>query len=151
MSGLESNRYSWWVHWRLLATYTLPRRYKWLVTPNEASRGSPINSAIIDSTSMLAARTLTSGLLSGLTNPATPWFKFEIDGFQDPGSDVVLWLAECQRRMSTVFQESNFYPDGGDVLDLVVWHAGADLRRPRRDQVLQPCLRYYIDVDNKHR
>ena len=86
MSGLENNRYSWWVHWRLLATYTLPRRYKWLVTPNEASRGSPLNSAIIDSTSMLAARTLTSGLLCGLTNPATPWFKFEIDGFTDVGS-----------------------------------------------------------------
>jgi hypothetical protein len=156
MSGLETNRYSWWVHWRLLATYTLPRRYKWLVTPNEASRGSPVNSAIIDSTSMLAARTLTSGLLSGLTNPATPWFKFEIDGFQDPGSDVVLWLAECQRRMATVFQESNFYNSMAVMFfDLVVFGTAAVLIYEDYDDVIRcfnPCLgEYFVDVDNKHR
>jgi hypothetical protein len=156
MSGLENNRYSWWQHWRLLATYTLPRRYKWLVTPNEQARGSPINSAIIDSTSMLAARTLTSGLLSGLTNPATPWFKFEIDGFSDPGSDVVLWLAECQRRMSTVFQESNFYNSMAVMyFDLVVFGTAAVLIYDDFDDVIRcfnPCLgEYFIDVDNKHR
>ena len=32
--GLRTNRYSWWVHWRELADYYLPRRYKWLITPN---------------------------------------------------------------------------------------------------------------------
>jgi hypothetical protein len=156
MSGLENNRYSWWQHWRLLATYTLPRRYKWLVTPNEASRGSPINSAIIDSTSMLAARTLTSGLLSGLTNPATPWFKFEIDGITDPGSDVVLWLAECARRMYTVFQESNFYNAMAVMyFDLVVFGTAAVLIYEDYDDVIRcfnPCLgEYFIDVDSKHR
>jgi len=156
MSGLENNRHSWWVHWRLLATYTLPRRYKWLVTPNEASRGSPLNSAIIDSTSMLAARTLTSGLLSGLTNPATPWFKFEIDGFTDVGSDVVLWLAECQRRMATVFQESNFYNSMAVMyFDLVVFGTAAVLIYEDFDDVIRcfnPCLgEFFIDVDNKFR
>ena len=156
MSGLESNRYSWWQHWRLLATYTLPRRYKWLVTPNEQARGSPINSAIIDSTSMLAARTLTSGLLSGLTNPATPWFKFEIEGVTDPGSDAVLWLAECARRMYAVFQESNFYNAMAVMyFDLVVFGTAAVLIYEDFDDVIRcfnPCLgEYYLDVDNKHR
>jgi len=156
MLGLDSNRLSWWDHWRALAAYQLPRRYKWLITANEATRGSAINNKIVDSTSMLAARTLTSGLLSGLTNPATPWFKFEIDGFDDPGSDVVLWLAECQRRMSTVFQESNFYNSMAVMyFDLVVFGTAAVLIYDDFDDVIRcfnPCLgEYYVDVDNKHR
>src|SRR4029077_11604323 len=80
MAGLRSNRYSWWVHAQELANYFLPRRYKWIITPNQAARGSPINQHIIDSTGTLAARTLASGLLAGLSNPSTPWFKFMIDG-----------------------------------------------------------------------
>ena len=35
MLGLRVNRYSWWTHWRELADYILPRRYKWLITPNQ--------------------------------------------------------------------------------------------------------------------
>jgi hypothetical protein len=156
MLGLDRNRLSWWDHWRALASYQLPRRYKWLVTANEATRGSAINNKIVDSTSMLAARTLTSGLLSGLTNPATPWFKFEIDGFSNPGSDVVLWLAECQRRMSTVFQESNFYNSMAVMyFDLVVFGTASVLIYDDFDDVIRcfnPCLgEYYVDVDNKHR
>ena len=38
--GLRVNRYSWWVHWRELADYILPRRYKWLITPNQMARES---------------------------------------------------------------------------------------------------------------
>ena len=37
--GLRVNRYSWWTHWRDLADYILPRRYKWLITPNMMARG----------------------------------------------------------------------------------------------------------------
>ena len=46
--GLRVNRYSWWVHWRELADYFLPRRYKWLITPNQMARGAPINQHILD-------------------------------------------------------------------------------------------------------
>jgi hypothetical protein len=67
--GMRDNRMSWWSHWSELATYILPRRYRWLVTANQWNRGSPINQAIIDSTGTLAARTLASGMHSGLTSP----------------------------------------------------------------------------------
>jgi hypothetical protein len=59
MGGLKVDRYSWWVHWRELADYLIPRRYKWLVTPNQANRGSPINQRIIDNTGTIALRVLT--------------------------------------------------------------------------------------------
>ena len=66
LMGLRTNRYSWWVHWKELADYFLPRRYKWLITPNQMSRGSPINQYILDSTGCVYARNLASGLVSVL-------------------------------------------------------------------------------------
>lgn len=38
LSLLRTERYSWWTHWRELADYMLPRRYKWLITPNQGNR-----------------------------------------------------------------------------------------------------------------
>ena len=80
--GLRANRYSWWAHARELADYLLPRRYKWLVTPNQMSRGSPVNQHILDSTGTLAARNLASGMMSGISSPTRPWFKLKI-GYTD--------------------------------------------------------------------
>jgi len=47
---MRIRRYSWWLHWRELADFILPRRYRWLVMTNQMNRGSPINQNIIDST-----------------------------------------------------------------------------------------------------
>ena len=110
LAGLRQDRYSWWVHWGELATYILPRRYRWLVTPNQWSRGSPINGAIIDSTGTIAARVLAAGMMTGITSPIRPWFTLAIEGVDPDGNTPEsLWLAEVKRRMYRVFAESNFY------------------------------------------
>jgi hypothetical protein len=150
MGGLRSNRYSWWVHAQELANFFLPRRYKWIITPNQAARGSPINQHIIDSTGTLAARTLASGLLAGLSNPSTPWFKFAIDGYDDAGSAVVRWLAECMRRMYTVFQESNFYNAMATMyFDLVIFGTAVVIIYQDYENVIHcynPCFgEYFVD------
>src|SRR6266478_4192802 len=108
--GLRVNRYSWWVHWRELADYILPRRYKWLITPNQMSRGSPINQHILDSTGTLSARNLAAGMFSGTCSPTRKWVGLHaghLDSTQT--SPVSLWLAECERLMYLIFAESNFY------------------------------------------
>lgn len=110
LTGLKNDRYSWWSHWQEIAVYILPRRYRWLITPNQWNRGSAINGAIIDSTGTIAARTLASGLMSGITSPTRPWFKLTMEGAgNDITSPVNRWLAEVERRMYRVFHESNFY------------------------------------------
>src|SRR6516162_2860659 len=78
LSGLRTYRYSWWVHWRELADYILPRRYKWLITTNQADRGSPINQHIIDSTASLASRSCGAGIMFGASSPTQRWFKLKI-------------------------------------------------------------------------
>ena len=76
VSSLESQRYSWWVHWRELAEYILPRRMRWLYPYNQNwNRGVPLNQNIINNTATIAARTLAAGMLAGTTSPAKPWFR----------------------------------------------------------------------------
>jgi head-to-tail connecting protein len=153
--GLRVNRYSWWVHGRELADFLLPRRYKWLITPNQMTRGSPINQHILDSTGTLAARNLASGMMSGISSPTRPWFRLKIgrvDSTQT--SPISLWLAECERLMMLVFQESNFYNSVAIVyFDLVVFGTAVMLIYEDYENVIHcynPCFgEYYIDNDGK--
>ncbi len=155
--GLRTNRYSWWVHWRELADYLLPRRYKWLVTPNQQARGSPINQHILDSSATLAARNLASGMMSGVTNPSSIWFRLKIGRFDSTQtSPISLWLSECERLMRLVFQESNFYNAMAVMyMDLVVFGTASVLIYEDFDDVIRcfnPCLgEYYLDQSDRFR
>lgn len=150
LAGLKTARYSWWQHWGQLATYLLPRRYRWLVTPNQMTRGSPINGAIIDSTGTIAARVLASGMMSGITSPTRPWFKLRISGYgADEVNPVNRWLASCERRMMHVFQESNFYNAIAVVyMDLAVFGTAPMIIYEDYENVIQcynPCAgEYYV-------
>lgn len=155
--GMRTNRYTWWTHWRELADYFLPRRYKWLITPNQQSRGSPINQHILDSTGVLAARNLASGLMSGKTSPQRPWFKLRIGNLDSTQtSNVSLWLAECERLMRLVFHESNFYQAMATFYyDLVIYGTAVLLIYDDYDNVINcynPCAgEYYVDIDGNYR
>ena len=151
--GLRVNRYSWWTHARELAEYILPRRYKWLITPNMQNRGSPINQHILDSTGTLAARNLASGMMSGVSSPSRPWIKLKINRIDSTQtSPTSLWLAECERMMNLVLHESNFYNSIAIVyFDLVVFGTAVLLIYEDFDNVIRcfnPCFgEFYVDND----
>ena len=155
--GLRVNRYSWWTHWRELADYFLPRRYRWIITPNMQSRGSPINQHILDSTGVICARNLASGLVSGKSSPTRPWFKLRVGTVDSTTtSPVSLWLAECERILYLVFAESNFYNSIAQFYyDLVIFGTATQLIFEDFENVincLNPCAgEYYIDIDGKYR
>ena len=111
---MRSYRLSFWAHWAQCAEVYLPRRYKWFVTPNQYNKGAAINGNIIDETGVLAARTLASGMMGGLTSPTKPWFKLGLhDLAKVDYGPVKDWLAECERRILRVLSESNFYQSLG--------------------------------------
>lgn len=157
LMGLRVNRYSWWVHGRELADYLLPRRYKFLITPNQMSRGSPINQHILDSTGTLAARNLASGLMSGVSSPTRPWLKLRIGKFDSAQTTPVsLWLAQVERLLMLIFQESNFYNSIHTVyFDLVIFGTGVILIYEDFENVIHcynPCFgEYYLDNDGQYR
>lgn len=155
--GLRVNRYSWWVHWRELADYVLPRRYKWLITPNQMARGSPINQHILDSTGSLTARNLAAGMMMGCSDPTKRWFRYKINRTDSTQtSPTSLWLAEVERLIGLILAQSNFY-DALAIfyLDLVVFGTAVMLIYEDYDSVIKcynPCLgEYYIDNDGAYR
>jgi hypothetical protein len=155
--SLRVNRYSWWTHWRELADYFLPRRYRWVITPNMMNRGSPVNQHILDSTGVICARNLASGLVSGKSSPTRPWFKLRVGKIDSTlTSPTSLWLAECERILYLIFAESNFYNSIAQFYyDLVIFGTASVLIYEDFENVINcinPCAgEYYIDIDGKYR
>lgn len=155
MNGLRTDRYSWWTHWREIADYIIPRRYKWLITPNQGNRGSPINQRIIDNTGTIALRVLSAGMMSGITSPGRPWFKLatNVDTLNDNPA-VKVWLDECQKRLGTVFAESNFYTSLATVYnDLGAFGTGVMIIYQDYDDVIR-CFNtcageYFLQNDDR--
>ena len=155
-AALYQTRYSWWVHWRELAEFILPRRYQWLVTPNQANRGAQLNQNIIDSTGTIAARTCAAGLMAGITSPSRPWFKLRLSGFNagDTSNPVSLWLNEVESRTMKVFAESNFYQSLAVMyFDLTVFGTAAQIIYEDRENVIHcynPCLgEFYLGNNDR--
>jgi hypothetical protein len=154
MIGLRVNRYGWWTHWHELADYYLPRRYKWLITPNQMTRGSPINQHILDSTPMLCAYKCAAGMLMGTANPTRQWFRLKIGTYDSTQtSPVSLWLAEVERILMLIFQESNYYTSAATaLLDLVVFGTCVRIIYEDFDNVINcfnPCLgEFYLECDD---
>lgn len=148
MQSLDVARYSWWIHWRELADYMLPRRYRWLVTPNAWARGRPINQNIIDSTATIAARILASGMMSGITSPSRPWFRLTItDDELNEDPDVKVWLDEVHTRMLRVMAASNYYTaKATQYLDLAIFGTAPMIIYEDHDSVIRcynPCAGEY--------
>ena len=148
---LENERSSFLSHWRELGDYILPRRPRFTTTDN--NRGDRRNQKIIDSTATMAARTLSSGMTSGITSPARPWFKLTTPDPDLAESGVVKsWLYETQTRMNTVFGKSNLYEMLPSLYsDMATFGTGALLAEEDFDQVIRfysiPVGSYCIAVD----
>ncbi len=155
--GLRVNRFSWFVHWRELADYELPRRYKWLISPNQQQRGSPINQHILDSTGTMAARNLAAGMMMGCSDPTKRWFRYKVGRIDSTlTSPLSLWLAEVERIVGLILAESNFYDSLAIFyFDLVVFGTACMLIYEDYDNVIRcvnPCLgEYYVDNDGQLR
>lgn len=108
LSALRNERSSWEAHWRELAEYFLPRKGRWLF--NNVNKGDKRNQLLIDSEPRIAARTLSSGMMAGLTSPARPWFRLVTpDPEMMEFGPVKQWLYDVERRMRDVFSKSNLY------------------------------------------
>lgn len=149
-------RWSWWTHWSRLAEYFNPRRYVWLVVANKMWRGGQINDSIIDSTGLLAVRTCATGMWSGLTNPARPWFKYEsaLSGIE-LDADAKEWIEDTQRRIYKILDESNFYEQMAAMFyDLTVFASAPVVIYEDEQDVIRLYLpapgEYYLAVGGRN-
>lgn len=108
LQDLKSRRTRWETHWKELAEYVAPKRYRDETKDDEG--GDKAHQKILDSAGTVALRTLASGMHSGITSPARPWFRLAT---LDPGlredSEVRAYLQSVEDRMRHVMATSNLY------------------------------------------
>ena len=103
---LKTVRTPWEGCWTSLGEFIEPTRLK-LTNKTE---GFTSRAKIIDSTGTFAHRTLASGMHSGITSPARPWFRLAtFDPELRDFAPVKEYLATVENKMREVFQASNVY------------------------------------------
>lgn len=107
LEELKRTRNPWEPAWQALADYIEPTRYR-----NPLRDEGPLSRAkIIDTTGSFAWRTLASGMHSGITSPARPWFRLTtFDPDLKDYAPVKEYMAAVEQRLREAFQKSNLYP-----------------------------------------
>ena len=107
-SALWTERSSWITHWREISDYQQPRSGRFVAT--DRNRGDKRANHILDNAAVFGARTLAAGLMSGVTSPARPWFRLEIEDrdLMESGA-VKAWLHETAALIRRIFSSSNTY------------------------------------------
>jgi hypothetical protein len=104
----ENERSSFIPHWRDIADYMAPRRIQ--LDPSDRNKGDKRNQKIVDSTATVSVRTAKSGLMSGVTSPARPWFNLGAAAQVDKEDiEANVWLHDLSEQMRGVFLKSNLY------------------------------------------
>lgn len=155
LNSLETVRWSWWTQWRELSRFINPRLGRFLETPNEGWRGRNKTRAIIDSTATTSSERFASGLMSGITSPARPWFKLRAGAKTfDEGTPAKKWLDEVEKRMMEILAGSNFYRSMASIYEEIgVFGTGVMIMYEDYEDVLRcfPVVagEYYLGVDER--
>lgn len=105
---LREERITFRSYWTELSNYILPRRSRFFIS--DVNSGERKNTDIIDSTATVAARTLSSGMMSGITSPARSWFKLRTNDDQLNESFAVKeYFKDVEDRMRSGFLKTNLY------------------------------------------
>lgn len=108
LEALKSERSSFIPEWREMSDYILAGRGRFLADDN--NKGGRRNLKQINNKPKMSARTLASGMMSGITSPSRPWFQLgtgdtELNEFDS----VKTWLHKVQQIMYSVYSASNTY------------------------------------------
>lgn len=105
---LKNERASWESHWQELADYIAPHRYRYQTS--EHNQGKKRRDQIIDPHATMSHRTLASGMMTGITSPARPWFRLATpDQNIMEDTEARRWLYVIEQRIRDVMLRSNMY------------------------------------------
>lgn len=108
LTHLKNERSSFDSHWVELADAVSPRQIRSIST--DRNKGDRRNKKIVQIRPTLALRTLSSGLMSGITSPSRPWFRVALsDRELMEVKSVKDWLDKAEKVLLQLYSESNFY------------------------------------------
>lgn len=142
-------------HWADLANHILPRRIR--LSTFDVNNGGKAYRNIVNSTGTRSSRTLATGMMANITNPAKKWFRLNIKGnMEELPEDAKVWLYNRTRELNKVFSKSNVY-DALQVLylDLGVFGTGCILVEDDGEDIVRytslPVGSYWAGNDAKDR
>lgn len=153
-SMLKDDRTGWDKAWDELAELFLPCRYR-QETDTASHRSPRLNGRLVNSTGVLAMRTLAAGMQGGMTSPVRPWFRLRVrdDEGGENASGLGAWLEEVTNRMQIVLHESNFYNAiHGLYSDLGTFGTGLMIETADAEGVQFHLVRageYFLDINAK--
>ena len=124
-------------HWRELREYIQPFRGRF--AGEQVNQTAPSMAKIIRAEALRARRTLSAGMLSGLTSPSRQWFKLSVHDVElTRNHNVQMWCDEVQRRMMAVMAGSSFYHALHSLYDEVsVFGTGVLIIMPDYDEFIK--------------
>lgn len=135
-SALKNERSSWDAVARNVARYFFPQAGRF--EPSQHNKGNRKGQDILDSTCIKARRILVSGLMSGMTSPARPWFRLTTEDFELAEYPAVRqWLDDVRNLMLQICSRSNTYQALPMMYnELVVFGTAANIFLEDYDNVL---------------
>lgn len=107
-TALKTERASYDTRCKEVSRLLLP--YAWGDNDEQPNNKTRKDQAIIDPSATLSHRTLTAGMMSGMTSPARPWCRLTTpDAELNDYATVKQWLADSTTLMFKVFAKSNTY------------------------------------------
>ena len=107
-SAQTEERTYWLNAWMDLNNYLLPRTARFFQT--KKNKPDIRNHYINDGSPAMAVRTLSAGMMSGVTNPTRPWVAFHaVDPAINDLHHVQTYLEDVRDRVLEVFLKSNLY------------------------------------------
>lgn len=109
-SQVTNERSPWEPVWRDVSDFIMPNRLRFHLTQQNQPNTSRLNGKIINPVGPQSLNILKSGMHSGITSPARPWFRLTTpDPEMAEFGPVSQWLHVVTNRMMTVFHRSNLY------------------------------------------
>lgn len=110
LAGMKTIRNDYETEVRDVARFAQPSRSRFLSTEkNKGGRRRQANSRLLDPHGILASRTLTNGMTSGLSSASTPWFTLSVAAEFMEADGVRAWLSDVEKRMYAFLASTNFY------------------------------------------
>lgn len=110
LAYLNIDRETWRTHWLDIKQLFLPYRTRWLDDGGLPNRGNKKMQHIVDNKPMVALRTMSAGLMAGMTSPSRPWFRIKADKEElNAAPGVAEWCERVTDGIHKILQKSNFY------------------------------------------
>ncbi len=108
--AMKEERSPWMNVWRDISDYVCPHLGRFSA-PTDTNDGERNDGYIVDDSARIAHRNFCSGMQSGLTSPARPWFKLNTPGDPERSEYPPLraWLDHCGSVLLRIFAKSNAY------------------------------------------